>query len=352
MKKFLLASLAVAASASMMAQVTGTKLMEFKMDNLDLKEAISGVAIPKIGNPTLVEGPIAGSKAIHFDGQSWYNLEDCTVIPGTQLGTKEWTVVTWFKFDGTTAATAKEGTFIEVGQTSTGKFFQCELQGKTAPAPTLTFFGRYNTGKGKMQAYNSLVEGDLAADDQKGKHFVNDGNWHLMVGIKSNAESGPNWSVVIDGVISDDDSVDKYALSADMKNEAWDDNLNGYKDIRVPYGKGANVTNSGLITAELNYTGNLSIGNNVKDTNGTTANKELIGTLYSIVVYEGAATTDQIRGWYNEVYPNFYETSGIEDVTVAPAEDENAPMYNLQGVQVDENYKGIVIKNGKKFINR
>ena len=102
----------------------------------------------------------------------------------------------------------------------------------------------------------------------------------------------------------------------------------------------------------MNYTGNLSIGNNVKDTNGTTANKELIGTLYSIVVYEGAATTDQIRGWYNEVYPNFYETSGIEDVTVAPAEDENAPMYNLQGVQVDENYKGIVIKNRKKFINR
>ncbi|WP_289158241.1 hypothetical protein [uncultured Muribaculum sp.] len=43
-------------------------------------------------------------------------------------------------------------------------------------------------------------------------------------------------------------------------------------------------------------------------------------------------------------------TAGIEDVTVA--EDENAPMYNLQGVQVDENYKGIVIKNGKKYLNK
>lgn len=44
------------------------------------------------------------------------------------------------------------------------------------------------------------------------------------------------------------------------------------------------------------------------------------------------------------------EPAGIENVIVA--EDENAPMYNLQGVQVDENYKGIVIKNGKKFINK
>lgn len=43
-------------------------------------------------------------------------------------------------------------------------------------------------------------------------------------------------------------------------------------------------------------------------------------------------------------------TAGIEDVTVA--EDGNAPMYNLQGVQVDENYKGIVIKNGKKYLNK
>ncbi len=42
--------------------------------------------------------------------------------------------------------------------------------------------------------------------------------------------------------------------------------------------------------------------------------------------------------------------AGIENVIAS--ENENAPMYNLQGVQVDENYKGIVIKNGKKFINK
>ena len=44
------------------------------------------------------------------------------------------------------------------------------------------------------------------------------------------------------------------------------------------------------------------------------------------------------------------ETAGVANIAVA--ESENAPMYNLQGVQVDENYNGVVIKNGKKFINK
>ncbi len=43
------------------------------------------------------------------------------------------------------------------------------------------------------------------------------------------------------------------------------------------------------------------------------------------------------------------EPAGIVNVNAA---EENAPIYNLQGVQVDENYKGIVIKNGKKYINK
>lgn len=43
--------------------------------------------------------------------------------------------------------------------------------------------------------------------------------------------------------------------------------------------------------------------------------------------------------------------SGIESIITDNA-DENAPIYNVMGIQVDENYKGIVIKNGKKFVNR
>ena len=43
------------------------------------------------------------------------------------------------------------------------------------------------------------------------------------------------------------------------------------------------------------------------------------------------------------------ETTGIESLTPALSEGEGA-IYNLNGMRVDENYKGIVIKNGKKYV--
>ncbi len=44
-------------------------------------------------------------------------------------------------------------------------------------------------------------------------------------------------------------------------------------------------------------------------------------------------------------------TSAIEDI-IANDNNENAPVYNVMGIEVDENYKGVVIKNGKKYIQR
>ena len=43
------------------------------------------------------------------------------------------------------------------------------------------------------------------------------------------------------------------------------------------------------------------------------------------------------------------ETASIKDAT-AVSYDENAPMYNLAGQRVANNFKGVVIQNGKKFI--
>ena len=46
------------------------------------------------------------------------------------------------------------------------------------------------------------------------------------------------------------------------------------------------------------------------------------------------------------------ETSaGITDIN-ANSNDDTQPMYNLSGQRVDKTYKGDVIQNGKKFINR
>ena len=51
-----------------------------------------------------------------------------------------------------------------------------------------------------------------------------------------------------------------------------------------------------------------------------------------------------------KLYVDGDEVTGIEAVNCE--EVENGDCYNLQGIKVDSNYKGFVIKNGKKFYNR
>lgn len=49
-------------------------------------------------------------------------------------------------------------------------------------------------------------------------------------------------------------------------------------------------------------------------------------------------------------FPKEEEVDGIENVSIA--DSYQGPAYNLQGIPVDDNYKGIVIRNGKKYIQR
>lgn len=46
------------------------------------------------------------------------------------------------------------------------------------------------------------------------------------------------------------------------------------------------------------------------------------------------------------------ETTGIANVDVNANIDANAPMYNLAGQRVNKSYKGVVIVNGKKMLNK
>jgi hypothetical protein len=43
-------------------------------------------------------------------------------------------------------------------------------------------------------------------------------------------------------------------------------------------------------------------------------------------------------------------TTGVKNLTTKKA--QKAVRYNLAGQQVDSNYKGLVIENGKKFFNK
>jgi hypothetical protein len=44
-------------------------------------------------------------------------------------------------------------------------------------------------------------------------------------------------------------------------------------------------------------------------------------------------------------------STGINAVR-SEVENENAPIYNLAGQRVDKSYKGVVIQNDKKFIQK
>lgn len=73
-------------------------------------------------------------------------------------------------------------------------------------------------------------------------------------------------------------------------------------------------------------------------------------------LYVPVGTSEKYKstdGWKNFKNIVEIEIDGIEGVTVGDSkssDSENAPMYNLSGQRVGKNYKGIVIKNGKKMI--
>ena len=44
------------------------------------------------------------------------------------------------------------------------------------------------------------------------------------------------------------------------------------------------------------------------------------------------------------------ETTGINGITASDAEQNGTALYNLAGQRVAKGYKGLVIKNGKKYL--
>ena len=82
--------------------------------------------------------------------------------------------------------------------------------------------------------------------------------------------------------------------------------------------------------------------NNYKSLMGTFTNEIPEGQQIIRITIEG--------GYCNIDKVLFYHTSGIEQLT--NDENDSAPTYNIMGVKVNNNYKGIIIKNGKKMIRR
>lgn len=65
---------------------------------------------------------------------------------------------------------------------------------------------------------------------------------------------------------------------------------------------------------------------------------------------EGATAGSQVQ-IYNVQIESGSADAGVEGI-LDDAADVNAPVYNMMGVKVDSSYKGVVIKNGKKYVQK
>ena len=65
--------------------------------------------------------------------------------------------------------------------------------------------------------------------------------------------------------------------------------------------------------------------------------------------YLEVKSTSSSNAAFYSLGTNFGETTGISSVE-NKVEKADAPVYNLAGQLVGKDYKGLVIKNGKKFV--
>lgn len=128
---------------------------------------------------------------------------------------------------------------------------------------------------------------------------------------------------------------DEYAGTEGGKDDPWDETVGGYNPSRNDGSKGADqgANANGLSKVTL------TLPDEVKSKNP-----------YKLTLRIAAAKTANNKSvvLYNVAF-NFGEATGIQTVKNVKAEGIR---YNLAGQVVDENYKGIVILNGQKMIQK
>ena len=139
-----------------------------------------------------------------------------------------------------------------------------------------------------------------------------------------------------------------YIVDADTKQPLAPSTI----DVSIFYQNTGFAFKGSVDTGDAEY---LNIGKMADDyvlqhTNGITQNRPVLGYV-SFPVEAGKSyhmfnTKSQI-GIYGFEFT--VGTTGISDITVNKA-NANAPIYNLAGQRVNNNAKGILIQNGKKFV--
>ena len=125
------------------------------------------------------------------------------------------------------------------------------------------------------------------------------------------------------------------------------------KTFSGAYGVGDNVVISARATSKNStisevrfYADNLLIGT------ATSAPYECVFTPTEKKTYEIIAVAINAEGGEKVSNPRYLEITSDTplDIQTIESEEPSTPAYNLMGVPVDDSYRGIVIKNGKKYV--
>ena len=121
------------------------------------------------------------------------------------------------------------------------------------------------------------------------------------------------------------------------------------KEINTSYGNATyNLSDDGTTTNELVvYRGYYLGGEKFTTGDELEVGDEVV--VYGKLVLYGGNTPEVNSG--SSIYSINGTTAGVNSVTTDEA-DAKAPVFNLAGQRVNNSFKGIVVKNGKKFINR
>lgn len=189
------------------------------------------------------------------------------------------------------------------------------------------------------EQYEKLTDASqLAKDDEV--IFVNGKeNLAMTLNTYSNLFMPVSVKIVGDRVYGND-LVKPLKLRASGPNWLF---LNGTRYLTATSsGMKFNSTMSASSIATVNITdGNVSV------VFGGTVSKKNLGYDVDNIYFTNFADAQNDLQIYRKV-----STTGIDNVKSSPATAEDGKMYNLAGQQVGKDFKGIVIMNGKKFLNK
>lgn len=124
--------------------------------------------------------------------------------------------------------------------------------------------------------------------------------------------------------------------------------ISSISEVSTQYGNATyNISDNGKAENELIIYRGYYLG--PKDNKFTSADQIKVGdkvVVYGkLVNYNG--TKEMNSG--NYIYSQNDKAAGVNAITL---DKTNAPLYNLAGQRVSNNYKGVVVKNGKKYFNK